>query len=353
MAIHGTSYVPPLVIHLMPLAAQPTKPPHTRPMKTDALNRRSRAAEPQPVDDFLVLAQDDRLIFSALLRHGLLDTKTLFEFIKDSERDYTRYQKRLTQLYNGYCAHPDHKKRRPHTCEAINYLTKHKHQFYTFEPHKNSLVYGINARAARDLDDHGMGAAYEFQRSNSFAHDLFLGCFTAAFELKARRFRFREELLEHPNCPEATRAEKSPFYFSYGGEKLYPDDIFGNEYEEGRSRFFALEIDRATESKGGKAANTIEKKVKAYQDILRETSYRRLGLPNITVLFATTRNSNADAILRVIEEQVEPRCQPHFLVQAFSTFDDPWRVPKELLPVMTGWRSTKEQDLDISKKATA
>ncbi len=300
-----------------------------------------------------MLGAGDDECFAAIDRHGLLDTNTLFQFRKKVRGDYSYHQERLTKLYNGYCESPEHRKKSPptHECKPITYLTRNPDQFETYEPHRNALVYGLTDHARHALRARGLATKYELRRSNSFVHDYFLGCFTAAFELQARRFRFREELIGDARCPETTKRERAPFYFTSGADQLYPDDLFGNEYEEGKSRFFALEVDRATESKTGKATNSIAAKVKAQQEVLRTAGYKRFGLPNITFLWATS--GHAGRILETIREIVEPHNQSRFLVKSYPIFSKPWRTPPELLDVFADWSNAGGAQVNIRKKTTA
>ena len=340
----------------------------------DALNRRRRDGPPQPDDDerTIEIEESDLAIFRPLKMHGLLHTDYLYHYWQRHHSDLTRFRKRLTKLYNGVCAHPEHRKRNipldehgkkiwTHTCVPIRYLTRDPDQEENkYYGRGNSLVYGLTSRAEDELDAAGLALKHEFRRSNSYIHDFGLACVTASFELQARKFWSREAIIGFQKagkyrCPAETRAEDAPFYFLAGTEHIYPDDIFGNEYEEGKSRYFFLEFDRAQKAvradRSKTPENTIEYTLKAYQRILDTESYKRLGIPNISILITTTLDSKMRRMMQCVREVIEERYQSHFLFKTFPIFGKPWRTPKELLPVMTGWIDANGREQDISKKA--
>lgn len=305
----------------------------------DALNRRSRFAPPQPFEHAPDISQDIEL-FQAIDRHGPLPTPLIAKL--DKRKNYANLQRRLLRLYNGHCA--THRRSPKHVCSVVTYLSRDPRQWRNIHARYQPAVYSLTLAARMLLLKHDRHAR-PFPRSNSFVHDLFLSCFTASFELQARRFRFRDDLLDHPQCPETTRAADHPFHFFAGGDAIQPDDILGNEYEEGKSRFFALEIDCANESN----AKT-QRKLKDYQEVLRSSSFRRLGLPNITILYPTVRNEKRDKILAYVRQYIEPEFQGRFLTKTFPEFAEPWRIGKEPLEVMADWWSVGGA-ADISKKA--
>lgn len=328
--------------------------------------RRSRFDPPQPRHTGFTYTEADFVMFEKLDWHGTLPAPYFqryledARFIKTPRTVYNFRQRRLTDFYNGYCEHEEHRRAgfpldtdgKPlwnHECRPQTLLWRVPrlhglHAKYQPEPYRLSTL------AHQLLIEHG--ASYErtltrkeLRRSNSPLHDLFLGCFTASFELKARRFVFREEIISHPNCPPSTKNEDAPFYFSTASDHLYPDDIFGNEYEPGLTRLFALEIDCATES--------IEKtrsKLLAYNEVFCTAGYKRLGIPNMTVLYPTVTEKKASLILELVREVVDAKYQSRFLTKVYPNFATPWRVPSDLLETMVDWRSTIGIQ-DISKKA--
>lgn len=77
-------------------------------MKTDTLTRRSKLAPPQPLRARLEITERDIAIFKAIDRHGQLPTSYLYRLTQHVCRDFSAFRDRVTDLYNGYCDHPEH-----------------------------------------------------------------------------------------------------------------------------------------------------------------------------------------------------------------------------------------------------
>ena len=223
-------------------------------MKTDTLNRRSRFAPPQPVDAAIILQERDYLIFETLDRHGKLPTPYLHEFTKHAGRNYKHLQLRLTQLYNGYCDELGHRAQiASHVCKPTSYLARDLQQFNNFQARYQPAVYGIAPAAKHLLLAAGRGTTHSPVRNDPFVHQLFGACFSASIERAAKPHRFitGEEILQHAKCPESTRMAPNPFALPVSDpdiKHIIPDNLFGIEYDRGGFRFFAVEIDRNTES---------------------------------------------------------------------------------------------------------
>ena len=111
-------------------------------------------------------------------------------------------------------------------------------------------------------------------------------CAEASLELTARskglRYIPRSEILTRPQCPQATKDDINPMAVriaAMGQKALIPDDLFGLEYPGVGFRFFAVEIDRNTESIEPKsvAQDTFDAngaKIAGYLEILRHQTYR-------------------------------------------------------------------------------
>lgn len=329
-------------------------------MKTDALNRRSRFAGPQPLSSKTVLNERDYALFEALDLHGKLPSNYLFELTKHIRGYKIHFTKRLTQLFNGYCPHPDHTSENPdgHVCKPVCYLARDRRQFLTFHGNYQHSVYELNAAGKRIVDEQNElkgKRSYPFRRSGAFEHDLFSACLTASFAVQAapNRFISRNEILSHERCPQETRDAKAPFELPVDKKYMLPDDLFGLEYAGGGFRFFALEADRASMRIDTEVteASSIAKKVHLYSRILSDrVALTRWGIPNLTILFPTTSAARAANIVAYIRKTVEPRFHPHFLVRSFDGFSkDEWRVPRELLPVFEPWMQSSGE-VDISHK---
>lgn len=300
-------------------------------MKTDALNRRLRFAPPNPQVSRLVLTDLDYLVFEAINRHGPLPTHYLFEFVKDRRRDYARFQNRLTEFYNGD--------------SAGAYLTRPPQQFAGFEARYQHLVYDLTARAKGVLAERGTLARFSPRRVEPFLHQLMQACVGASLELAARaeglRYISREEILTNPKCPAVTRDLASPLALPVhlvGAQKaITPDDVFGLQGSDDKGdwfRFFALEIDRNTESieRRDPTQNAFGRKIVGYLDILiRQTFREHFGVPNLSVLTVTTNAVHAANIIEFLAKQHPGRHAGRFLFACEPAFGSNWRVPKTVL----------------------
>lgn len=293
-------------------------------MNTDALARRLRFAPPNPVVRRLALTNADHLLFEAISRHGPLPTNLLHEFTKHVRKDYTHLQNRLTEFYNGDDNGP--------------YLVRPQQQFAGFEARYQHVVYDLAPRAKNALAERGALCRYSPKRTDPFLHQLMGACVSASLELTApsRGLRYipRDEILTHQRCPEATKALNNPMAVPVGASKLIPDDLFGLEYPGAGFRFFAVEIDRNTESIERKnlVQNSFGRKVAGYFDVLRNQTYRaHWGLPNLYVLTVTTNATHALNIIECVRKQNEPRYGERFALTCEPSFGANWRVPRGVL----------------------
>jgi hypothetical protein len=296
-------------------------------MKTDLLNRRLRFAPPNAIVHRLVLTEADYLLFEAIDRHGPLPSNYLYEFTKQVRKDRTHLQNRLTEFYNGDTWGP--------------FLTRPPQQFAAFEARYQHLVYDLAPRARRALADRerALLPRPEAKCTGPFLHQLMQACVGASFELcapaKGLRYISSKEILSHPGCGEAKDAA-NPMAIrlpGIGDQSLIPDDLFGLEYPGRGFRFFAVEIDRNTESIERKATgyNTWGKKVAAYSELLQSRFYREWwGIPNLSVLTVTTNGTHARNILDYIGRQ-GTRFADRFAFHVEAGFGANWRVPKTAL----------------------
>ncbi|MFI4973122.1 MAG: replication-relaxation family protein [Caulobacterales bacterium] len=315
-------------------------------MKTDALSRRLRFAPPKPVVRRLVLTEPDYVLFEAIDRHGPLPTHYLYEFTKHVRRDYTHLQNRLTEFYNGSSERP--------------YLVRPPQQFAGYEARYQHIVYDLAPRAKHALAERGTLARHSPRRSDPFLHRLMSACVAASIDRSAARkglrYISREEILTHPRCPETTRTASNPLAIPlgrHGARNMVPDDLFGLEYAGAGFRFFAVEIDRNTESIERKNFDQIAfaKKIVGYLDILRNQTYRAWwGVPNLHVLTVTTNATHAHNILDYIRRQNEPQYAGRFGFACEPSFGANWRVPRAVLSnLLEGPWMTVVASKDISR----
>lgn len=296
-------------------------------MTHDLLNRRLRYARPNPMVRRIVLTEPDYLLFEAINRHGPLPTHYLYEFTKHLRHDYSHLQNRLTEFYNGDAQGP--------------LLLRPPQQFAGFEARYQHIVYDLAPRAKVALAERGTLTRFSPRRSDPFLHQLMQACVASSLELsapaKGMRYIPREEILARATCPQRTRDAKNPMAIPVAGSNqaaLIPDDLFGIEYPCAGFRFFALEIDRNTESieRRNLKQSAFGQKIAGYLDILRNQTYRPYwGLPNLHILTVTTNATHARNLLDYVEKQDEPRFIDRFAFACEPCFGANWRIPKEVL----------------------
>lgn len=294
-------------------------------MTTELPRRRLRTAPPNPMVRRLVLTDADYLLFEAIDRHGPLPSHYIYEFTKHLRRDRSHLQNRLTEFYNGDARGP--------------YLTRPPQQFASYEARYQHLVYDLAPRALLVLAERAVGPRI-VPRADPFVHRLMGACVTASIELTAREMGLRfipsDEILSRPECEAARRSLNSlaiPL-LGPGGKALVPDSLFGLEYPGSGYRFFAVEIDRNTESieRRNLAQSSFGQKIAGYLALLENRSYHSWwGLPNLHVLTVTTSARHARNILAFMERQIERRHQGRFAAAVALMFGANWRVPREVL----------------------
>lgn len=295
-------------------------------MPTDALRRRLRTAPPRRKIRRLSLTEADYLLFEAIDRHGPLPTHYLYEFTKHLRRDYTHLQNRLTEFYNGDDGGP--------------YLTRPPQQFAGYEARYQHIVYELSERARCLLSEHGRSCAYPPQRG-PFVHQLMMACVGASLELSlpnsGLRYISRGEILSRPTCPIETQQSKNPMALpltDIGQQALIPDDLFGIEYPGVGYRFFAVEVDRGTESVERKNLNqtALGRKVDAYLSSLRQQTYRSWwGIPNLSMLIITTSEKRLCTIRQYTARAAEDRYRNRFVMECERCFGSNWRLPTAVL----------------------
>lgn len=297
-------------------------------MKTDALSRRLRFAPPNPSVKRLVLTEPDFVIFEAIQLHGPLPTHFLYAFTKHLRKDYSHLQNRLTEFYNGDQGGP--------------YLIRPPQQFDGFEARYQHVVYDLAPRAKTLLAERGVGWRRAV-RNDPFLHQLMQACVGASLELAAKEkgltYVSTAEILAHARCPQATRDATQPLAIptpALGeGKTIVPDDLFGLRYGDDGYRFFAVEIDRNTESieRRDPGQNSFGRKLVGYADILgKRTFSSHFGLPNLHVLTVTTNAVHAANILEYIRRRIDnSHIAERFAFAVEPSFGANWRVPRSLL----------------------
>lgn len=290
-------------------------------MATDSLNRRLRTDAPQRQVDRLILTDADYHLFEAIAQHGPLPSNYLYEFTKHARRDRSHLQNRLTEFYNGDL--------------RGSYLTRPPQQFASYHARYQHLVYDLAPRARLLLTER-RDQRRPHPRIDPFVHRLMGACVGASLELAATvagvRYIAFGDILAHPNC-ERARVSTTPMTIAIDKrQSLTPDALFGFKYPAGGFRFFAVEIDRNTESieRRNLGQSSFAAKVRGYDHILDTQAHRDWwGIPNLTVLIVTTSATHASALLRYIAR--ESHHASHYAVAVETTFRANWRVPSGLL----------------------
>jgi hypothetical protein len=275
----------------------------------------------------LIVTEADHLLFQAIERHGPLPTPYIYEFTKHLRKDYVHLQHRLTEFYNGDACGP--------------YLTRPPQQYAGYAARYQHLVYDLAPRARRELTERGGIAPHPTKRTDPFLHRLMCACVGASFELSATtqglRYIPRHEILTHQRCPAATRTAPNPLAISLpgtGDRTLIPDDLFGLHYPGVGFSFFAVEIDRNTESieRTSLEQSAFGKKVIGYLRLLQHRAYRDWwGIPNLTVLTVTTNATHATNLVGFVRKHVPSEYTERFRFAWEPSFSSNWRVPERVL----------------------
>jgi len=311
--------------------------PYVAGMKTDALSRRLRYAPPNPLVRQLILTEADHLLFEAIDRHGPLPTHYLYEFVRHVRKDYTHFQHRLTEFYNGDRRGP--------------YLGRPPQQHASYMARYQHAVYDLAPRARTALAERDSSARFSAKRTDPFVHRLMSACVGASLELgahhKGLRYIPREEILAHPRCPVATKTAINPLAIPIAGiagqHRLTPDNLFGFEYPGAGFRFFAVEIDRNTESinRSDLQQTAFARKIACYLTALKQRTYTaHWGIPNLSILVVTTNASHARNLVEHIRRHDDPLAG-RFAVKSDASFGADWRVPRDLLCdlIDTPWKT--------------
>ena len=162
---------------------------------------------------------------------------------------------------------------------------------FDLEGHFQPNVYDLTPRALVILAERGARLS---NRTDPFLHRFMAATVNASIEIAATRKGYTyadlSRLLAHEKCPEAARTLPNPLAIRASGKHVVPDAIFGMQKD--KPSFYAVEIDRRTESINSDTAKTAYgRKLYGYLDILENRTYRsHLGIPNFTILTVTTKD---------------------------------------------------------------
>lgn len=287
-------------------------------MRTDSRGRRHRFGR-SPKDRSIALTERDLTLFELIHRHGPLPSNYLFEFTRGLGGSELHLKHRLTKLYHGL-ANGTYFLERP-LQQYQNYLARAQHGIYELSPAAKVL-----------LAEAGRLSPYIRNRSDPFVHRFMSACVSASIALACTRagirYLDRTDIFSHPKCPERTKCASNPLTVGVHGKQIIPDELFGLDYG-GRFRFFAVEIDRNTESieRSSVGQNAFGRKLKAYSDILDQRSFRDTwGVPNLLVLIVTTNTTHMANMIDYLRSNTTGHNEK-FLFKAKPEFGVNWTVP--------------------------
>ncbi|MBL6938320.1 MAG: replication-relaxation family protein [Alphaproteobacteria bacterium] len=276
-------------------------------MQTDSLLRRLRSASPQPVGQRLSLGPADLRMFGAINRHGPLPSTYLHRF--SGHKDRSAFANRLTKLYNG-------------TAFCAPLLSRPPQQFQSFAARYQHLIYDLTPMSRALLRDQGVQPV---DRTDPFLHRFMGACVGASIEFATgelgHRYIARTEVLAKHGATLATRV---------GVKTLIPDDLFGLQYAKQGYRFFAVEVDRNTESIERKPGgyNTFARKLDGYLALMMGQGFKECwGIPNLLVLTVTTNKTHLAHLIEHVRGNAG-RYADHFLFKANPDFGVNWRIPE-------------------------
>lgn len=287
-------------------------------MRTDICGRRLRF-ERSPKDKSIALTERDLALFEVIHRHGPLPSNYLFEFTRGLGGSELHLKHRLTKLYHGLTNGTYFLERPPQQYQ--NYLARAQYGIYDLSPAAKVL-----------LAEAGRLSPCIRNRTDPFVHRFMTACVSASLELACIRagirYVHRTDVFSHPKCPERTKCASNPLSVPVHGKQIIPDELFGLDYG-GRFRFFAVEIDRNTESieRSSIGQSAFGRKLKAYSDIFEQRIFRDFwGIPNLLALIVTT---NATHMINMIDFLRSSKTAHHekFLFKAKPEFGVNWTVP--------------------------
>jgi hypothetical protein len=292
-------------------------------METDTLSRRKRTTV-QPTGKDPQLNQGVIDLLEGLRRYHPLPPKLAFHFWSGGSY-YPGFQSKLTDLTHE----------RPGGEAPVIERTEH------FNPqgvlNSEPLWYELSTRGKK-IAESLAEQPLEIPERDHIKHRAFNACVGASFELLAPEHELRavhlEEILSHARCPEMTRKARNPLGIPIGQRQVEADRLFGLKRENGYS-FFAVEIDRATESNIRTVYAKLDNWIEVMQGRLFEPFY---GLPNLRVLFITTAPGRMNTYIDYLKNKPKG---DRFLFKALPDFGVHWKAPRGLLwELFTPWIAT-------------
>jgi hypothetical protein len=207
-------------------------------------------------------------------------------------------------------------------------------------------IYELTPKGIQLLKDKGRWHNRVWERDH-FLHKHLRTLVQFSFDIAPKEvagltLRTLQDILAHPNCPDATRHEERPSYFTAAGHQIRPDaDLFGYQLN---GRYFYLhghEDDRGTEVRGGSSIygkKTITAMIRGYVEYLQLRMYRtKYGISNVSIPIICTTYPDLLAIFEVVKREAPERLWPHFLGKVVPDF-----TSMEPFPPPTGHMFTED-----------
>jgi len=305
----------------------------------DSLGRRVRTAGKQPTGKVIRPSVNDAYIFDALDRHHLLATPYIYKF--SPIQNYQFFRDRLGKLYHEASAFGPSMLDAPFEKDKYNPTTG---RGFVVDTQPRIYELGDGGKYYLNLNRR----SYVPTKTDHLVHRFLTSCVSASFELMCQRSGYgyipANDIFSHPKCPPETLEMNNPLGVKIGQRTLIPDELFGIDYGNKR-RFFALELDRATESirRTNKNYVTIADKLDLYTKLIERRQFQeQWGITNLTVLIATTTKYRIANMQKEIKGDTRP-----FLFKSFPFIGTPWLVPDVLEDVFSPWQ-TVDGEKDIS-----
>lgn len=301
---------------------------------TDRKGRRHIFSIRTPKKKHIEISKYDIRMFDALDTHGALTTKQLHLVSKTHKKNL---QERVKNHYHG-------------TTSGVYYFERPPIYHKSEEARHWNRVYENSDFARAELEKRGLLSPFT-KRYDHRIHRLFGGTFGISMELLAPehglRYIRRHEILSRKGNPMELPLPHN--------EKLIPDDLCGVQYESGKKRYFAVEIDRGNEPiRRTTDGTSVGDKLEGYFRAIDEAKYRdEWGIGMMMVMIVTTaqlRITGKRGIFEYINE-TRPDLADAFIAKAYPQFHgDEWSVPGDLFrDVYDPWQRADGVIFDISK----
>jgi hypothetical protein len=137
-----------------------------------------------------------------------------------------------------------------------------------------------------------------------FRHAFGVSLIGASFDFAARE----------TGQPLTIHAEKPPKYGT-----VFPDEP---PFSLGCLDFVGFEFDRNTETLSGDADNTIEEKLRGYEQFFKKGLFREYKLDLAYIPFITINETHMRNLMALVEEQVTPKLHKRFLFKTIPDFSE-------------------------------